>query len=340
MALAGTTWTMNTDAEIMTAAYARYFSGVTSFVSNGNTYSQITAYAVGKYGAGVKYNSTPIWINESGITPGDYWVSDAYRTITINTISSYETELETWLNSNAVQQVETVEYLTTNQELTTIANAIRTKGGTSASLVYPTGFVSAINSISTGTDVSDTTATASDVRTGKYFYTANGTKTQGTIQDQAAQTITPGTTDQTIASGKYLTGTQTIKGDADLVAGNIKSGTTIFGVTGTYSGGGGSGIKHAVYEWSENAIAFVYNSGDTLEENELINSYMTLTWNSGCIIEKTPDDYDMINYGTIDGEVNAMRFDFDSPYINLDSPNLDNYLADGDQLHAFVLPSN
>ena len=32
-----------------------------------------------------------------------------------------------------------------------------------------------------GTDVSDTTATASDVLTGKYFYTAAGVKTQGTI---------------------------------------------------------------------------------------------------------------------------------------------------------------
>lgn len=54
---------------------------------------------------------------------------------------------------------------------------------------------------------------------------------------QAAQTITPGTSNKTIASGRYLTGTQTIKGDANLVAGNIKSGVSIFGVTGTHSGG-------------------------------------------------------------------------------------------------------
>lgn len=61
------------------------------------------------------------------------------------------------------------------------------------------------------------------------------------IPRQAAQTITPGTADKTIASGKYLTGTQTIKGDANLVAGNIKSGVSIFGVAGSYAGSGTSG---------------------------------------------------------------------------------------------------
>ncbi len=86
-----------------------------------------------------------------------------------------------------------------------------------------------------GTDVSDTTATASDVLAGKYFHTADGTKTAGTIASQAAQTITPGTTDQTIAAGKYLAGAQTIKGDANLLAENIKQGVVIFGVTGTYA---------------------------------------------------------------------------------------------------------
>lgn len=37
-----------------------------------------------------------------------------------------------------------------NADLTSIANAIRTKGGTSASLAFPSGFVSAINDIITG----------------------------------------------------------------------------------------------------------------------------------------------------------------------------------------------
>lgn len=114
-------------------------------------------------------------------------------------------------------------------------------------------------------------ASASDVVSGKTFTSAAGVKVVGTavaseqatpvievssdglitatagdksatnqLTTQVAQTITPGTSNKTIASGKYLTGTQTIKGDANLVADNIKSGVTIFGVAGTYEGGSGA----------------------------------------------------------------------------------------------------
>lgn len=63
-----------------------------------------------------------------------------------------------------------------------------------------------------------------------------GTKTatkQMTVQ--SAKTITPSTSRQTaVASGVYTTGAITVAGDSNLVASNIKSGVTIFGVTGTY----------------------------------------------------------------------------------------------------------
>ena len=69
-------------------------------------------------------------------------------------------------------------------------------------------------------------------------YVSAGTKTATKqLTTQAAQTITPGTSNRTISSGRYLTGTQTIKGDSNLVAANIKSGVSIFGVTGTHAGG-------------------------------------------------------------------------------------------------------
>lgn len=75
------------------------------------------------------------------------------------------------------------------------------------------------------------TATAAQILSGKTAW-ANGEKITGTIQSQAAQTITPGTANKTIAAGKYLSGVQTIKGDSNLKADNIKKGVSIFGVAG------------------------------------------------------------------------------------------------------------
>lgn len=75
-------------------------------------------------------------------------------------------------------------------------------------------------------------------------YVSAGTKSATKqLTTQAAQTITPSTSDKTIASGRYLTGTQTIKGDSNLKAENIKSGVSIFGVAGSYEGSGGGGSE-------------------------------------------------------------------------------------------------
>ncbi len=63
----------------------------------------------------------------------------------------------------------------------------------------------------------------------------NGVKYTGSISSKAAQTYTPTTSDQTITAGQYLAGAQIVKGDANLQAGNIASGVTIFGVTGSLS---------------------------------------------------------------------------------------------------------
>lgn len=46
-------------------------------------------------------------------------------------------------------------YLTNTTDLTSVASAIRTKGGTNSSLLFPSGWISAINDISTGPSSSD-----------------------------------------------------------------------------------------------------------------------------------------------------------------------------------------
>ena len=61
---------------------------------------------------------------------------------------------------------------------------------------------------------------------------SGGVTVAGSIPRKAAAAYTPGTSDQVLAAGQYLEGAQSIKGDVNLVAGNIRSGASIFGVTG------------------------------------------------------------------------------------------------------------
>lgn len=73
-------------------------------------------------------------------------------------------------------------YLVSGTDLTSVANAIRTKGGTSAQLEFPSGFVTAIGNISGGGGASNVvtgtfTADASEKGTAKSVpvsYTGNG----------------------------------------------------------------------------------------------------------------------------------------------------------------------
>ena len=74
--------------------------------------------------------------------------------------------------------------------------------------------------------------TASATQTAGYVSAGTKSATKQ-LTTKGATTWTPKTTNQTIASGTYLTGTQTIKGDSNLIASNIRSGKSIFGVSGT-----------------------------------------------------------------------------------------------------------
>jgi len=94
-------------------------------------------------------------------------------------------------------------------------------------------------SVSTGTNTLTLSKSVSNTPTVSAGYISSGTAGSSSVSltasvtTKAAATITPGTSNQTIAAGTYLTGAQTIQGDADLVAGNIVAGKNIFGVAGS-----------------------------------------------------------------------------------------------------------
>jgi hypothetical protein len=126
---------------------------------------------------------------------------------------------------------------------------------TNEQTVTPDPGFTGLSKVSVSAVKTATQATPSISVSSSGLITASATQTEGYVSAgtksatqqmtaQAAQTITPGTSNQTIAAGRYLTGIQTILGDSNLIADNIKSGVSIFNVLGTLeatSGGGGSG---------------------------------------------------------------------------------------------------
>ena len=89
---------------------------------------------------------------------------------------------------------------------------------------------------------------------------------------KGAETFTPKTYNQTISSGRWLTGTQTIKGDANLVSNNIKSGVSIFGVSGTLEEGLYQTTTSTITNNSTNRTLTIQNLGFPIYDRSSIVS--------------------------------------------------------------------
>lgn len=186
---------------------------------------------------GGSYQSKTISPTESSQTVSPDSGYDALSSVTVNAISS------TYVGSGISRKSSSD--LTTNRATVNVPagyySSAASKAVSSGSATAPASISGSSAAVSAGTNTLTLTKTVSVTPSVSAGYVSAGTAGNSSVSltasvaTKAATTITPGTTNQTIASGTYLTGTQTISGDADLVAANIKKGVQIFNVTGSYT---------------------------------------------------------------------------------------------------------
>ena len=141
------TWIIKDTAPVDAAS--RSLSVNAAFQTDGADYTGITmddgtvyySYLDGEYEAFARVAS---FTDDSAFV----WTAAAFKTLIFDTAPTGE--LLTWLTKNADKQPPK-EYLTNEDDLMKIADAIRAAGGTTEPLTYPDGFVAAIEALAAGT---------------------------------------------------------------------------------------------------------------------------------------------------------------------------------------------
>jgi len=218
------------------------------------------------YITGSTKTGTAVTVSASELVSGSQNITSNANNIDVTNLASVNVQVPT--GTPSLQTKSKTYTPTTSQQTDTITADSGYDGLDEVDITVnamPSGSVTAPSSITgTGSTVSTSTNTLTLSKTVSVTpnvttagYVSSGTagnssvSLSASVQTKGAATYRASTTQQTIASGTYLTGVQTIApvSQTNLSAENIKSGTTIsisdganniWSVTGTYSGGGGS----------------------------------------------------------------------------------------------------
>ena len=219
----------------------------TPTVSAGYVSSATASTATVALTASVTVNPTPTASGATVTIPAGYYSSQTTKSVSSMTLPTTTSNSSSGTSKASFTLTAGTKYLNIPTGYNDTASYY-TLTVASGSATGPSTVSGTSATVSTGTNTLTLTKTGvSTTPTVSVGYVASATSSTATVTltasvtTKAAATITPGTTDQTIASGTYLTGTQTIAGDANLIESNIKKDVTIFGKTGTYEGSGGGG---------------------------------------------------------------------------------------------------
>lgn len=251
------------------------------------------------------------------------------------------------------------EYLTNTTDLTKVASAIREKGGTSDSLVYPDGFVTAIQDIQTGTELqiivtvkSGATVTATKGSLSVSGTSVNGTCTlivpeagtwsvSATLGGQTSDTKTVSITGSYAVALTFFSATITVNVDSGASVTLKKGGTTIatktsngtavftvtetgeYTVTATKNGQTTSGSVNVVSGTTSYAVALSF-----LKDNFADNDWSAII--AACHSGSVPSSW-------VAGNSKTMTINGTSYQVDIIGKNHDTYTAGGKAPLTFQL---
>ena len=214
-------------------------------------------------GSGVSRNDSSD-LSASGATvtaPAGYYESNASASVTSMTLPTSASASATsgYTSKATLSRSTSDQYINIPPGYNSAGGYYKFNAVANGSVTAPSSITGTGSSVSTGTNtltLSKTISVTPSVTTAGYISSGtagnSSVSLSASVTTKAATTYHPSTTDQSISSGTYLTGAQTIKKvtTTNLTADNIKSGVTVkigdtsdddcvASILGTYTGGGG-----------------------------------------------------------------------------------------------------